>query len=170
MNYVLNPIYTEEQFEEIQKDFNGKAEFSHNRIKGKILSKLNLFLSNTKCEPFDEQIEVIFQDDEELYKFKPDVFVVCEGYTTKGESITSAPLIIFEIVSKSTASHDYISKMYVYQKFKVQEYNIVEPSGKIVQYVLGDDNQYHIHEVYKNTDIFKSTIFDEFSLELKDIF
>ncbi|MGL5752449.1 MAG: hypothetical protein ACRCXT_18080, partial [Paraclostridium sp.] len=80
MNYVLNPIYTEAQFEEIQKEFNGKAEFSnghillssntsiaHNRIKGKILSKLNLFLSNTKCEPFDEQIEVIFQDDEELY-------------------------------------------------------------------------------------------------------
>lgn len=142
MDIIRDYIYTESEFEEIQKNFNGKAEFDngsiflssntsieHNRIKRKILSKLDTFFSGSKCEPFDEQIEVIFQNNEEIYKYKPDVFVMCENSTKKGESFTSVPKIIFEIISKTTASHDYITKLAVYQKFGVAEYNIVEQSG-----------------------------------------
>lgn len=42
------------------------------------------------------------------------------------ESFTSSPKIIFEVISKSTSSHDYITKLAVYQKYEVLEYNIVE--------------------------------------------
>ena len=139
MDIIKNYIYSEEDFEEIQKNFNGKAEFDngsiflssntsieHNRIKRKILSKLDNFFKESQCEPFDEQIEVIFQNNDELYKYKPDIFVMCGNSTKKGQSFTSSPKIIFEIVSKSTATHDYITKLAVYQKFKVEEYNIVE--------------------------------------------
>ena len=45
-----------------------------------------------------------------------------------------------------------------YQKFKVEEYNIVEQSGKIIQYSLVD-NQYIISDVYKNEDEYVSTVF-----------
>ncbi|RQN02543.1 Uma2 family endonuclease [Clostridium butyricum] len=182
MDIIKEHIYSENDFEEIQKNFNGKAEFDngfiflssstsiqHNRIKRKILSKLDSFLTGSKYEAFDEAIEVIFQDMEEVYKYKPDVFVMCENSTRKGESFTSAPTIIFEIVSKSTASHDYITKLAVYQKFKVKEYNIVEQNGKIIQYSYVDD-QYVINDVYKNDDIYVSSIFKEFQMKLSDIF
>lgn len=175
-------IYSEEDFEEIQKNFNGKAEFDngsiflssntsieHNRIKRKILSKLDNFFKESQCEPFDEQIEVIFQNNDELYKYKPDIFVMCGNSTKKGQSFTSSPKIIFEIVSKSTASHDYITKLAVYQKFKVEEYNIVEQNGKIIQYSLVD-NQYEIADVYKNDDIYVSTVFEDLKISLKEIY
>ena len=74
MDIIKDYIYSEEDFEEIQKNFNGKAEFDngsifltsntsieHNRIKRRILSKLDDFFKGSKCEPFDEQIEVIFK-------------------------------------------------------------------------------------------------------------
>lgn len=182
MNIIKDYIYTEEEFEEIQKNFNGKAEFDngsiflssntsmeHNRIKRKILTKLDIFLNGSKCEPFDEQIEIIFRDKEEVYKYKPDIFVMCENSTKQGESFTSTPIIIFEIVSRSTSSHDYITKLAVYQKFKVQEYNIVEQSGKIIQYSLVD-NQYIIRDVYKNDDIYVSSVFEDLKISLKDIY
>lgn len=182
MDIIKEHIYTEEEFEDIQKNFNGKSEFDngsiflssstsieHNRIKRKILSKLDSFFNGSKCEPFDEQIEVIFQNREELYKYKPDIFVMCENATKKGESFTSSPTIIFEVVSKSTASHDYITKLAVYQKFKVKEYNIVEQNGKIIQYSLVD-NQYLISDVYKNNDIYVSSVFEDLHISLDEIY
>lgn len=128
-----------------------------------------MFLNGLKYEPFDEQIEVIFQSKDEIYKYKPDIFVMCESSTRRGESFTSIPKIIFEVTSKSTSSHDYITKLAVYQKFKVKEYNIVEQSGKIIQYSLVD-NQYIISDVYKNDDVYVSSVFKDFSINLKDIY
>ncbi|SHK45065.1 Endonuclease, Uma2 family (restriction endonuclease fold) [Clostridium cavendishii DSM 21758] len=175
-------LYTEEQFEEIQANYDGKAEYDngfiflssntsivHNRIKGKILTKLNIYLDGTKCEPFDEQIEVIFKSDKDLRKYKPDIFVMCENSTRQGESFTSVPKIIFEIVSKSTASHDYITKLSVYQNYGVLEYNIVEQDGKIIQYSL-EDNQYRITNVFKNNDDYISTVFPDLKINLEYIF
>ena len=94
---------------------------------------------------------------------------MCENATTKGESFTSVPKIIFEVVSKSTASHDYITKLAVYQKLKVDEYNIVEQSGKIIQYSLVD-NQYIIADVYKKEDEYISTVFTDLKISLKEIY
>lgn len=182
MDIIKNHIYTEEDFESIQRNFSGKAEFDngyiflssntsieHNRIKRKILSKLDAFFEGSQCEPFDEQIEVVFENEEEIYKYKPDIFVMCENSTQKGESFTSVPKIVFEVVSKSTASHDYITKLAVYQKFKVQEYNIVEQTGKIIQYSLVD-NQYIISDVYKNDDVYVSSVFNDLKIGLKEIY
>ncbi|WP_297994564.1 hypothetical protein [uncultured Clostridium sp.] len=58
--------------------------------------------------------------------------------------------------------------MAVYQKFKVEEYNIVEQSGKIIQYSLVD-NQYIIADVYKNDDVYVSTFFDNLKISLTEI-
>lgn len=182
MDFKYVKIYTEEEFEEIQSNYNGKSEYdngmivlssnisiSHNRIKRKILSKLDNYFTGTKCEPFDEQIEVIFKSENDIRKYKPDVFVMCEDATRQGESFTSSPKLIFEVVSKSTSDHDYITKLAVYQKYGVLEYNIVEQSGKIIQYLLVD-NKYTISDVFKNHDEYISTAFPNLRINLKDIF
>ncbi|MDP4143687.1 MAG: Uma2 family endonuclease [Bacillota bacterium] len=39
-----------------------------------------------------------------------------EKSTRQGESFISAPSIVFEVVSKSTATHEYITKFDVYSK------------------------------------------------------
>lgn len=171
-----------EEYEKLQDTFKCKTEYDngriimhsgtsikHNDIVLNINMYLRLFLKNSKCNTFTEQIEVIFKNEKEEYKYKPDVFVVCEEATRKGESFTSAPKIIFEVVSKSTASHDYITKLAVYQKFKVLEYNIVEQNGYIVQYGL-IDGAYRITNTFHKGDTFVSFVFPEFKMELEDIF
>lgn len=180
--YAKNIHYTEEDFEDIQKKFDGKAEYSngyivlspstsikHNKIISKLNFKLMTFLESSKCEVHTESIEVIFRNNEEVYKCKPDVFVVCDDAKTQGESFTSPPKIIFEVISKSTASHDYITKLDVYQRFEVLEYNIVEQEGYIVQYSL-IDNQYKITNVFKGKDEYVSTVFPDIKISLEDLF
>lgn len=133
------------------------------------MAKLDSFFDKSKCEPFDEQIEVILRNKEEVYKYKPDIFVMCENSTRIGESFTSSPKIIFEVISKSTASHDYILNFQYIRKFKVEEYNTVEQSGKIIQYSLVDD-QYIISDVYKNDDVYVSSIFPDLKINLNEIY
>lgn len=180
--YAKNIHYTEEDFEDIQKKFDGKAEYSngyivlspstsikHNKIISKLNFKLMTFLESSKCEVHTESIEVIFRNNEEVYKCKPDVFVVCDDAKTQGESFISPPKIIFEVISKSTTSHDYITKLDVYQRFGVLEYNIVEQEGYIVQYSL-IDNQYKITNVFKDKDEYVSTVFPDIKISLEDLF
>lgn len=180
MDYIR--LYTEEEFEEIQSKYDGKAEYDngmihlssntsirHNEIITNINMYLSLYLKHSKCRTYTEQIEVIFRSDNDIRKYKPDVFVMCEDATKSGESFTSSPKIIFEVISKSTSSHDYITKLAVYQKYGVLEYNIVEQSGKIIQYTL-EDGTYTISDVYKNDDEYKSTAFPDLKINLNDIF
>lgn len=180
--YAKNIHYTEEDFENIQDNYNGKVEYSngyivlssntsikHNKIISMLNFKLMTFLDKSKCDVYTESIEVIFRNNEEVYKYKPDVFVMCEDNTMQGESFTSAPKIIFEVISKSTAGHDYITKLDVYQRFGVLEYNLVEQEGYIVQYSLLD-NQYKITNVFKNNDNYVSSIFTDITINLEDIF
>ena len=180
--YARNIYYTEEEFEKIQADYNGKAEYSngyvvlssntsiaHNRIISRLNYKLMSFLDGSNCDVYTESIEVIFRNNEEVYKFKPDVFVMCEGASRKGESFTSSPKIIFEVISKSTSSHDYITKLDVYQRFGVLEYNLVEQEGYIVQYSL-QDKQYKITNVFKGDDEYISSDFPNIHIKIKDIF
>lgn len=178
----IHTYYTELEFEEIQSKFAGKAEYrngsiilsvdnsiKHNSIKGNILASLIMHFRGSTCKPYDEQIEVIFKNESELHKYKPDVFVMCDTPIMQGESFLSPPKLIFEIISRSTANHDYITKLYVYQKFGVLEYNIVEQNGVIVQYSL-IDGQYQITNAFKLDDVYTSSIFKDLNIPLKDIF
>ena len=74
MEPIRNVFITLEQFEEIQSKYDGVCEYlngeilfssrisrQHNRVVRKILTKLDIYLEGSNCEPFAEQIEVIFK-------------------------------------------------------------------------------------------------------------
>lgn len=179
MNTNKDIYISPEEYEKLQSTFNFKTEYDngkiimhsdisikHNDIVLNIAFALKHFLKGGKCKVSTEQIEVIFDEN---IKYKPDVFVTCEEATTKGQSFTSPPKIVFEVVSKSTASHDYITKLSVYQKYGVLEYNIVEQNGHIVQYGL-EDNVYRIMNTFHLGDIFEGFVFKDFKVNLQDIF
>lgn len=181
--HVQNNIFISlDEFDKIQAKYDGKAEYyngqilfssrtsmSHNRIVMGISSMLYRFFKGSKCSPYSEQIEVIFRNEGEVYKFLPDVFVMCDDASKKGESFTSAPKIVFEVVSPEYSDHDYFIKANIYQRFGVLEYNIVEQSGMITQYVL-KDGAYRTPKVLNSDDIYVSSVFPELKINLKDIF
>lgn len=187
---IKQEYYTESEFEIISKDYqknNIKAELieghiycssftsiKHNDIKNNLHFELRKYLKGSKCKSYDEQIEVIFNYDNpnKRHKVKPDLFVMCEDARTSGQSFISSPRVIFEIISKSTRSLDYITKMDLYARFGVQEYVIVEQDGAIYQFVLEEPGQYAeaVYYSVEENNIYNSAVLDGFSVDLNDIF
>ena len=177
-----NKFITSDEFENLQDQYKCKVEYNngeiilhsdtsltHNSIISGIQSELRVFFRGSKCKSYTEQIEVIFKNNIEEYKFKPDIFVMCEDAKTKGESFISSPKIVFEVVSRKYAQVDYITKLQVYQKFGVLEYNIVEQNGHIVQYVL-EDSIYGIKNTFHIGDFYISPIFPDLKIDLSHIY
>ncbi len=62
---------------------------------------------------------------------QPDNLVVCEK--PEGQYLTKAPVLIFEILSKSTATKDQNTKFRLYQEEGVKHYIIVDPSEQLAK-------------------------------------
>ena len=178
MNTKTDNFITPEEYENLQDTFDCKTEYSngtiimhsntsirHNEIIQMLSAELVHFFKGTKCSVYSESIEVVF---DEYHKYKPDLFVMCDDSTRNGESFTSSPKIIFEVISKSTASHDRITKLQLYKKYRVPEYNMVEQDGTIFQCILKDDE--YIVKEYNSTDQYISSVFPALKINLKDIF
>ena len=177
---MINPYISYETYLEMQGGTDDKLEYyngivvnmsptsiKHNRIVNNIVFEMKKFFKGTNCEVFSEQIGVIFEDNNSKYEFQPDVFVICDG-KTKGEKFISSPCIVFEVLSKATASNDLFSKPLVYEKFGVTEYNIVNQDGSILQYGLKDGN-YEVIANYKKNDWYKSIVYADLKFWLGDI-
>ncbi|SFU89048.1 Endonuclease, Uma2 family (restriction endonuclease fold) [Clostridium sp. DSM 8431] len=176
---------TAEQFDNMQANFNGKVEYyygdiwfssntsdKHNDILINIANEIRSYSKSINCKVKTEGAEVIF-DKEEKYKFKPDVFIVCQNDidNMKGQSYTTPPKIIFEIVSPGhqDAIRDKQLKYNVYETYGVLEYNIVEENGFIIQHSL-KDGYYQIVNTFKDNDFYESVIFPSIKINLKNIF
>lgn len=181
-SYIRDLFYTEDEFEEIQTNFNGKAEYDngiiylssntsqkHNIILNNINAYLTLYFRGKDCRSYTEQIEVIFKSENDIKKYKPDIFIICSNAEQKGESFLTAPKIIFEILSKSTSIIDKGAKYYTYEKYGVLEYNIVDQNGFIVQHTL-INGSYEITNTFKKGDIYISSIFPDLTINVDLIF
>ena len=178
----LNPKITLEDFLEVEKDsdvileyINGYIEaksfssMKHNKIVTRINGEVDRFLRKKPCEVFSEQIEVILGEN----RVKPDVFVVCKKdgkFSKVGQSFLTIPSLIFEVVSHSNASLDTITKMELYAKFGIREYNLVYQEGLVYQYVLNEFGSYYPVNSYKIDDKYESVAIDGLNIELEDIF
>jgi len=125
----------------------GGASRSHNIISGNITRIFGNHLENTRCTTFSSDMKV----KAERCFFYPDVMVVCDD--DQGDDYyTEAPVIIVEVLSKSTRRLDKATKMAIYKTIpSLQEYVLVEQdfvdvevcrrsNGWVSQhYFLGDD-------------------------------
>ncbi|WP_297436228.1 Uma2 family endonuclease [uncultured Clostridium sp.] len=180
----LNILYTLEEFLELEKKSDVPLEFikgyvyaksfssiNHNTIVNRINAKVDNYLLNKPCRVFSEQIEVILGKD----RVKPDVFVVCKDsekdkFETLGQSFLTIPTLIFEVVSPSNASLDTITKMEIYAKAGIKEYNLVYQNGEIHQYKLNEYEVYYLNNSYRIDEVYKSIVMDDLEFKLNNIF
>lgn len=170
--YISGILYTEEEFKDIQTNFNGRAEYDNGIIylspntskkHDVIVNNINLFLSphfKRKQYRLYTDTEVIFKGGNDVKKFKPDIFVMSYG--------SDAPKIIFEIFSESTYKFKK-AKHHTYEKYGVLEYNVVDLNGIIVQYTL-INSSYEITNNFKKGDKYISSIFKDLIIDIDLIF
>ena len=179
----INKKYTLKEFLQFVKDkrehyelINGEIYMMaspsvlHQDIAGYIYAELRNYLKGKKCRPFIASLDVVLFKKDKLQSqnvFQPDVFVVCDPKKISKSRIYGAPDFIVEIVSQSNSENDYFYKLNAYMKYGVKEYWIVNPEIKnICVYINGK-----IKKVYNYTfsDKIKVSIFDDFSIDFKDL-
>ncbi len=98
--------------------------FKHQRVSGKINTQLDLLLDKCKkCQavlPIDWRIP----GDEDDNVLQPDNLVIC--HENEEKYLTEAPVLIFEILSPSTAMKDRHIKYQIYETQGVKYYVIVD--------------------------------------------
>jgi Uma2 family endonuclease len=101
----------------------------HQRLSGKIYKYLSDLLENCPyCEAF---LPVDWQICENTV-VQPDVLVVCEENIENidGEKLLIPPVLVFEILSPSTAQKDRVLKYQLYEKAGVKYYFIVDADAR----------------------------------------
>lgn len=102
---------------------------------------------------------------------QPDVFVVCDPKKDTGKNIQGAPDLIVEILSPSTATKDRREKFYLYEKYGVREYVIIDPDGKFAQrFWLGEDHLFDRGEIFDAQQVLPLQSLEGLEVPLWEIF
>jgi Uma2 family endonuclease len=106
------------------------ASDNHNRIARNFVNILSNHLRDSPCEPFFNDIKVRVMPNVYYY---PDILVTCEE-SPESPYFRNNPILIIEIVSKSTERIDRREKVFLYQQIEsLQEYVVVDQYRKKVQ-------------------------------------
>ena len=153
------------------------ASKNHQRIITNVVRNFSEHLKNTPCDTYASDIKIRIGD---LAFFYPDVIVACQD-DTEDSYYTEKPLIIVEVLSKSTRRKDETTKRRLYQSLpSLLEYVLIEQDIVDVEicrcsegwvsehYFMGDDIMFaaidltlSVNEIYQrvlNDDV--SAFFD----------
>ena len=127
------------------------ASANHNILTGNVFSEIKIQLKRTKCQAFMSDMKLRVDDD----FFYPDVMVVC-GEDSENEYYKTSPVIIVEVLSKTTRKFDQTSKRLRCQTIPtLEEYVLIEQDKGEIQifsrqhnwqsafYYLGDQINFH---------------------------
>jgi len=148
----------------------------HQAVSRNLIIQIGNQLKGHSCSlfhsPFDVRLEAAGTGNElAFHVVQPDIVVVCDPSKLDDHGCIGAPDWIIEIISPSTASHDHIVKLAIYERFGVKEYWIIQPVDQIVMvYLLNDIGCYGKPGVYCREDHVQVGILPELRIELKEIF
>ena len=158
--------------------------WNHMAVSGNIFGIFRNYLKGKKCTPIQDGFDLYLDDDNQ---FVPDFMVVCDPDKIKPDGVHGAPDLVVEVLSPSTAKNDKTHKKDVYARCGVQEYWLVDPSGKTIEAYRLSGADLVLHDVYalhadwelaqmseaeKAAVVthFKCRLFDDLDISLEDIF
>lgn len=113
---------------------------THNIITGNVWAALMRHLDGTRCIPFSSDIKVKIETKKDSCFFYPDVVVACEDENGH-DYYTEKPLIIVEVLSKSTRRFDQTRKFEFYKTIpSLQEYVLIEQDFAEIEVFRRNDN------------------------------
>lgn len=168
MNVALREPWTDEQFlaweerQELRFEFDGVGPVAmtggtlvHDAIQIGLVSALHGRLRGTRCRVHGNSLKVLVMDSIRY----PDAFVTC-GPVRSDSTVLREPVVIFEVISKSTARTDRMVKNREYagtrsvRRYVILEQEAVEAtmferteSGDWVGHILAPDAVLHMPEI-----------------------
>jgi len=142
--------------------------YFHQRISAKLFNELyNLLEKNGLGEVNTSPLDVIFDDHNTL---QPDIIYISNNNKNiiKEKGVFGPPDLVIEILSESTATKDREQKFSIYEKFKVKEYWILDPTNKSVDVFSLDSD--HLTLFSSSKEKITSKLITNLHISLKDIF
>lgn len=90
------------------------ARSRHNVIAGNIFGELHGMLRGRPCMPFNSDNKVRIRNGDDVRFYYPDAMVVCEP-NDLDQVFHDRPVVLFEVLSESTARVDQAEKLRAYQ-------------------------------------------------------
>lgn len=125
------------------------ASRRHNLATSNISTELNLQLRKTDCEVYASDFRVKIRDGHNVY---PDVAVACGEIETENNDATLLnPIVVFEVLSKSTESRDRGNKAEDYFKLpSLQDYILVSQYRIRVEHFSREKNNIWTLKIYED--------------------
>lgn len=127
------------------------ASRKHNLANTNISTELNLHLRQTDCEVYASDFRVRLREGHNVY---PDVAVACGNIqTSDNENTLLNPIVIFEILSKSTEQRDRGEKREDYLKLaSLKDYLPVSQNRYHVEHYSRQKNNAWLFRIYENLE------------------
>lgn len=120
---------------------------------------------NGSCEVLPAPFAVFLNADDKTY-VEPDISVICDKNKLNDKGCNGAPDWIIEIVSPSSKSMDYFTKLFKYRSAGVREYWIVDPlKNRIMVYNFKTDDT----ENYTFADCIKVGIYEDLEIDFSNL-
>jgi len=147
------------------------ASKNHDRIGVDLVTSVNTTLKNSKCEVFSNEMK-IWSKAKNFFAY-PDLTIVCgkaEFYEDRDDILTN-PLVIFEVLSKSTKSFDRAEKFDFYRSIPTfQEYILIDQHQiHVEQRNMETRNKWILTEYNQITDVIKLAKVD-MEISLREIY
>ena len=143
---------------------------AHQRVSINLVGTLGTYLKGKKYKAFAAPFDIRFNwDSKNNTVVQPDVVVYCDVNKLDEQGGKGAPDLVIEILSPSTFKRDKGIKRALYENFKVKEYWIVDPGNCVIEAFTLKNDLYHV-EIYDQKDTIPVGIFEDFSIDLSEIF
>jgi Uma2 family endonuclease len=148
----------------------------HQLISSELYVQIKNFLEKTqsRCEayyaPFDVRFPEGAHDDEIIDAVQPDIVVVCDSDKLDEKGCQGAPDFIVEILSPSTEHKDCVIKRSLYEKNRVKEYWIIDPSNNLVTVYQLDEFGYGKPSIYAGKDRLSVKTLHGLEIDLDKVF
>jgi Uma2 family endonuclease len=162
---TVEELYTDEEYISLEREANEKHELAngeiiamagasreHNLICVNIAGELRQNLKGSGCETYATDMRVRMKEGNYAY---PDVVVVCdEPQFADGEFDTLLnPVIVIEILSKSTRFRDKTEKLETYQKMEsISECLIIEQDLLRIEHYIKQTPKQWLFRIYEDLD------------------
>ncbi len=168
--YTIDDIYALPDGERAEL-INGKIYYmappnrKHQQIVLNISRKIADYIENNQgsCE-VDIAPFAVFLDKDNINYVEPDISVICDKSKLTDKGCNGAPDWVIEIVSPSSRSMDYYTKLFKYRIAGIREYWIVDPMKESVMVYRFEKD---IMEQYSFGENVPVGIYEEFDIQIK---
>ncbi len=117
---------------------------------------------------FHAPYDVLFSDSNVA---QPDIMFISKerDHIRTPANVQGAPDFIVEILSPSSARHDWGYKRDLYAKHEVKEYWIIDPANRLVYVMLLKNGILDLQATHGEGDTVTSTTLEGFSVEVNDL-